>query len=587
MGANKYDFSGWVTKNGVKCSDGLTICHDAFASSDGKTVPLVWRHMHDDPFNVLGKVKLENRAEGVYGYGSFNNSEGGLQAREIVQHGDITSMSIFANKIRRNGSDVIHGDIKEVSLVINPANPAAKIDFCVLEHEDGSTEESDEAIVEFGVPVVHEDNEETKDNSKMEEGDELAHEDDDDDDEEFDVEEIFKSLTDKQKLAVAAIYDELLKEDTGDVEHSDEGDNSMKRNVFDNEGRNDQNTLTHEEQVEIIKDAKRYGSLKESFIAHEGEDPTYGITNIDYLFPDAKSVTEVPITINYPTEWVGKVMRGVKRSPFKNVKTVIADLTGDAARALGYSKGKLKKEEVLALMKRVTPPQTIYKKQKLDRDDILDIEDMDIVAWLKNEMRGKLDEEIARAILIGDGRNPVSDDKISEEHIRPIFNDADLYTIKSVVDAGENADTVDYAKEMIKQAVRARKDYRGSGNPTLFTTEEWLTEMLLLEDDIGRSLYSSANELATKMRVSDISTVTPMENLTLSITKNNVTTVYDVMGIIVNLSDYNVGADRRSQVSFFEDFDIDYNQEKYLIETRMSGALVRPYSAIVLLKVHA
>lgn len=598
MGA-KYDFSGWATKNNLRCSDGRTIRQGAFKDNDGQIVPLVWQHQHNDPTNVLGHALLQNRKEGVYAYGVFNQTDAGLHAKALVQHGDVNALSIYANKLDQRGGDVFHGDIKEVSLVLAGANPGALIDYPILEH---SGEESyEEAIIYTGEALSHSEieledevNEEPEDNKDKDEekavrkdyDEDLKHADESDET----LEDVFNTLTDKQKDAVYTIIGEALGDDD-DEDYADDdsegGDGEMKHNVFDADTQTGADVLTHDDFKTLFADAKRLGSLKEAVEAHteeggvlahavynrDGSEQKYGIADIDYLFPDAKSLNNVPELLGRDMDWVGKVMSATHHTPFSRVRSMYANITMDEARARGYMKGKLKKEEVFALLKRSTDPQTIYKKQKLDRDDIIDITDFDVVAWLKREMRMMLEEEIARAILIGDGRNPADDDHISEDHVHSVLNDADLYTLKVAVQQG--ADASKTAKNMIKASVRCRKNYRGSGNPTLFTTEDWLTEMLLLEDGMERPLYDTVEKLATALRVKSIVTVPVMEGVK---TKTN----HDVLGIIVNLADYNIGADKGGAVSMFDDFDIDYNQQKYLIETRISGALVKPFSAIVL-----
>ena len=556
----KYDFSGWATKNNLKCSDGRTILRDAFKHNDGQTVPLVWNHQHNDPLNVLGHALLENRESGVYAYCKFNETEAGKNAKMLVEHGDVTALSIYANQLKQKGGNVEHGVIREVSLVLAGANPGAFIDS-ILRHGEASDEE--------GVIYTGENIELAHAEEKKEEEKEVA------DNKERTVQDVVDSMTEEQRNVMYALIGQAL--EGSDVKHSDEnengGDDEMKHNVFENEnvqGANS-NELTHAEMQAILKDGKRYGSLRESCLQH-------GIEHIDepgYLFPEFKNLNREPEFVGRDMGWVGKVMSGVHRTPFSRIKSLQADIREEDARALGYFKGNLKKEEVFTLLKRTTDPQTVYKKQKLHRDDVLDITDFDVVAFVKKEMRMMLEEEIARAILIGDGRLPDSDDKIQDAHIRSIANEEELYCIKyDVVPAEATAEAK--AKEMIRSALRARKDYKGSGEPTLFTSESVLTEMLLLEDNNGRIIYDSVAKLATAMRVKEIVTVPVMEGAqNLDKTKN-------VLGIIVNLRDYNVGADKGGQVSMFEDFDIDYNAQKYLIETRCSGALIKPFSAIVL-----
>ena len=560
-----YDFSGWATKNDILCSDGRTIRKDAFKDNDGKTVPLVWNHSHNDPNNVLGHCVLENRDEGVYTYGTFNDTEQGKNAKSLVEHGDVTALSIWANKLKQNRGDVLHGDIKEVSLVLAGANIGACIDS-VIKHGEESEEE---AVIYSGEDIVLAHADTTTKSENKEEDKPMA------DTKEKTVKDVFDTLTEEQKNVVYALIGQALESngDDDNMEHSEsEGGNEMKHNVFDQDEMNGNDTLSHAEMETIIADGKRYGSMKESFLAHAEE---YGIKSIDYLFPEPKTLNNPPEFIKRDMGWVSKVMGTVHHTPFSRIKSMFADITEDEARAKGYIKGKLKKEEVFSLLKRTTTPTTVYKKQKMDRDDVIDITDFDVIAWLKSEMRMMLDEEIARAILIGDGRLSSSDDKINETNIRPIVSDDDLYTIKSKVTVAANATGADKAKAFIDQVIRSRKEYKGSGNPTLFTTEDMVTECLLLEDKIGHKLYKTEAELATTMRVKEIVTVEVMEGLKDKNSK-------EVAGIIVNLADYNVGADKGGSVNMFDDFDIDYNQQKYLIETRCSGALVKPYSAITL-----
>ena len=560
-----YDFSGWATKNDILCSDGRTIRKDAFKDNDGKTVPLVWNHSHNDPNNVLGHCVLENRDEGVYTYGTFNDTEQGKNAKSLVEHGDVTALSIWANKLKQNRGDVLHGDIKEVSLVLAGANIGACIDS-VIKHGEESEEE---AVIYSGEDIVLAHADTTTKSENKEEDKSMA------DKKEKTVKDVFDTLTEEQKNVVYALIGQALESNSDDdnMEHSEsEGGNEMKHNVFDQDEMNGNDTLSHAEMEAIIADGKRFGSMKESFLAHAEE---YGIKSIDYLFPEPKTLNNPPEFIKRDMGWVSKVMGTVHHTPFSRIKSMFADITEDEARAKGYIKGKLKKEEVFSLLKRTTTPTTVYKKQKMDRDDVVDITDFDVIAWLKSEMRMMLDEEIARAILIGDGRLSSSDDKINETNIRPIVSDDDLYTIKSKVTVAANATGADKAKAFIDQVIRSRKEYKGSGNPTLFTTEDMVTECLLLEDKIGHKLYKTEAELATTMRVKEIVTVEVMEGLKDKNSK-------EVAGIIVNLADYNVGADKGGSVNMFDDFDIDYNQQKYLIETRCSGALVKPYSAITL-----
>lgn len=554
----KYDFSGWATRANLKCSDGRTIMRDAFKQNDGQKVPLVWNHQHDDPNEVLGHALLENREDGVYAYCSLNDTEAGKTAKLLIQHGDISALSIYANQLKQNMSNVVHGNIREVSLVLAGANPGASIQS-VIQH--GATIE-DEAMIYTGeeLSIMHSDDPkppvEKPEKNTDENGETIG--------------DIFNTLNEKQKEVVYALIGEALENN-----NSEGGDNTMKHNVFDqSEEQNSENVLSHSEMQTIIEDGKRFGSLKESFLQHADE---YGIENIEYLFPEAKSLNTPPDFIKREMGWVQTVMSGVHHTPFSRIKSMFADITADEARARGYMKGKLKKEEVFGLLKRTTTPTTIYKKQKLDRDDVIDITDFDVVAWLKSEMRMMLEEEMARAILIGDGRLPSSDDKINEQNIRPIWKDEELYTIRGIV-KGDDSDKAALATEFIDQSVRSMTDYRGSGSPTAYMTAEMLTECLLLKDTNGKRIYSNENEVATAMRVSKIVTVPVMNNQT----RKEGSDTYTLQAIIVNLNDYNVGADKGGAINMFDDFDIDYNQQKYLIETRCSGALTKPFSAIVL-----
>ena len=557
----KFDFSGWATKANIRCSDGLTIMKDAFKHNDGKVVPLVWNHDHNDPFNVLGHAMLENRDDGVYAYCTFNeDTEQGRNAKSLVEHGDVVSLSIFANKLKKQGENVVHGEIREVSLVLAGANPGATIES-VIRHG----EESDEDAIIYmneGITLNHaEEKAEEKEDTKMAE-----------EKKDKTIAEVFDTLNEEQKTAVYAIISQVMN-DSGEEDDEEEEKPEMKHNVFDSETNNEE-TLSHDAMTTIINDGKRYGSLKESFLAHADE---YGIKTIDYLFPEATNLNPTPEFIKREMGWVSTVMNGVHHTPFSRIKSMFADITEDEARAKGYIKGKLKKEEVFSLLKRTTNPTTIYKKQKLDRDDVVDITDFDVIAWLKSEMRMMLDEEIARAILVGDGRLSSSDDKINEDCIRPIWKDADLYTIKRTMTVASAADK-DIASEFIDEVVRGMADYKGSGSPICFMTEALLTECLLLKDKNGIRIYKDVNEIATAMRVSRIITVPVMEGLT----RTSGADTFTLKAIVVNLNDYNVGADKRGSINMFDDFDIDYNQQKYLIETRCSGALTKPHSAIVL-----
>lgn len=579
--SKSYDFAGWVTRANLRCTDGRIIMNDAFKDCDGKRVPLVWAHQHNSVDDVLGHMDLENRGEGVYGYGYFNETDSGQNAKELVRNGDVTAMSIYANQLKQEGSSVRHGVIREVSLVLAGANPGAFIDS-VMMHADGTTYTSeDEAqiytgkimeVIDMANKLEHADQakekQETPAAEKPEEGNET-------------IGEIFNTLSDKQKKAVYAIVGSIMDDEDGDDEEendSEEDDADMKHNVFDTET-TPMDVISHDEMTAVITDARSRGSMKDAALAH-------GITNVGNLFPEAQTIEKTPEFYKRDTDWVSVVMNGVHRSPFSRVKSTYADITADDARARGYVKGNQKAEETIAALKRVTTPTTIYKLQKLDRDDVVDITDFDVVAWIKGEMRMMLDEEIARAILVGDGRNASSNDKINEQNIRPIWKDDEAYTIHHIAELAKDATQDDVAIAFIRDSVKSRKDYKGSGNPILFTTEDHLTNMLLLEDRVGRRLYDTVEKLATAMRVSRIITVPVMEGLTRTTTSADVGvtsgTTVQLAGIIVNLGDYNVGADRGGEVNLFDDFDINYNKQEYLIETRCSGAMIRPKGAIAL-----
>lgn len=628
---HNFDFCGWATKANLLCSDGRIIRKDAFKHCDGMTVPLVWNHQHNSPDEVLGHALLENREDGVYAYCTFNDTESGQNAKLLVQHGDVNQLSIYANKLKQQGRDVIHGAIREVSLVLAGANPGAFIESVIM-HGEFSDEEGIIYTGEFlenVEPLAHADNpkkgeanvaEETKKQTENKEGeetvadvfetlsekqknavyaiigqiieessgksekeekedkDEVKHADETDENET--VEDVFNTLSEKQKMVVYTLIGEALedKENEDDEDDDEEdvegGKNNMKHNVFEQDT-NTNEFLSHAEFDEIVTTAKRgNGSLRDAFLAH-------GITGIDaedtHLFPDAKAVDNVPGFIKRDDTWVADVMKGVHHTPFSRVKSIFADLTEADARAKGYlTKGTLKKEEFFSLLKRTTTPTTVYKKQKLDRDDVIDITDFDVIAWLKLEMRMMLEEEIARAILIGDGRSASAEDKINEQNIRPIWTDDDVYTVK--VGIAVNGDTEDKAKAFIRACVKSRKEYKGSGNPIMFMTEDMLTDCLLMEDNMGRIIYDSVDKLATALRVRKIVTVPVMENQTRVVGANT----HTLAGIYVNPADYNVGADKGGAVNMFDDFDIDYNQQKYLIETRCSGALIKPYAAVAL-----
>ena len=580
----EYDFSGWATRNNIRCSDGRTILKDAFKHNDGQTVPLVWNHDHNDPLNVLGHALLENRDEGVYAYCTFNDTDAGRNAKALVEHGDVTALSIYANQLKQQGPNVLHGAIREVSLVLAGANPGAFIDS-IIRHGEESDEEAiiytgEELVLEHACggatskkkkkemehsqnTIVNDKNlDEVKDNFTPPSGNK-----------EKTVQDVFDTLNEEQKTVVYALIGQALDDSNQNENNEKEGNGNMKHNVFDQDQKEKENVLTHADMETIISEGKRYGSLKDSFLAHTAQ---YGIDHIDYLFPDAKNVTNQPDFIKRDDSYVQKVLRGVHHTPFSRIKSTHANITADEARAKGYIKGHLKKEEVFTLLKRTTTPTTIYKKQKMDRDDIIDITDFDVVAYIKAEMRMMLDEEIARAILVGDGRSTSSDDKIPETNIRPIAKDEDLYTIKAPVAVAKDATEDAIAKAFIRTVIKTRKEYKGSGSPTLFTTEDMLTNCLLLEDNNGRIIYDSVDKLATTLRVKEIVPVEVMEGVTRTAGAKNL----PLMAILVNLNDYYVGADKGGAINMFDDFDIDYNQEKYLIETRISGALVKPYSAI-------
>ena len=638
-----YDFSGWATKNDLKCADGRIIRRNAFEVNDGDVVPLVWNHRHDTTSAILGHALLVNKKDGVFTYGYLNNTQAGREAKECLNHGDIVSLSIYANNLVQDRENVIHGAIREVSLVVAGANPGAFVES-VVRHGSPIDDDDDEGIlfVGEGLNLSHstdrkkdedeEDEEyEEEDDEEVDKEEDEGDEDSTDDDEEKKkrggknmkamahsadseskektVQEIIDTMNEEQKQAMYAMIGAAIEgqeggEDEEDLKHSEE-DDDMKYNVFDN-ANNGGAVISHSDMEQILKDAKRLGSLRDAVneniengvLSHSidtsgmvGPSPdtagqTYGFRDPDMLFPDYKSLNTPPEWIKRDTSWVNVLMGGVHHTPFSRIKSQFADITEDDARARGYMKGNLKKEEVFTLLKRTTDPQTVYKKQKMDRDDIIDITDFDVVAWIKGEMRIMLDEEIARAILIGDGRSPSSDDKIQEQHVRPIVSDVPLFNTKVAVAVSPQDPPEIRAKKFITSVIRSRKNYKGSGNPTLFTTEDWLTEMLLIEDGIGHKLYKTEAELATALRVSRIVTVEVMEGhqIDVEVKVGTSTTVVkkDLIGVIVNPADYNVGADRGGAIELFDDFDIDYNQFKYLIETRISGALTKPFSALTM-----
>ena len=597
--AKQYDFSGYATRNDLKCSDGRTIRKNAFAHNDGQTVPLVWNHQHNDPLNVLGHALLENRDDGVYTYGIFNDTESGQAAKQLVEHGDVVGLSIYANKLKQQGGDVLHGVIREVSLVLAGANPGAYIDSVIshgeeseeeaviftgenfeLHHAEEDEQEEIQETQESQEPAPEATEAEATQENKKENGDnqmeneKLQHA--DESAKEKTVQDVFDELTEEQKNVVYAIIGQAVEDAKNE---NSEGEENMKHNVFENDTvdntlihKDNGEALTHSDVEAIFSDAKRYGSLKDATLAH-------GVTGIDTLFPEDKFVGEMPAVVKRNDSWVANFMGKVHHTPFSRIKSMYANLTEEDARAKGYfKKGTLKKEQVFSMLKRNTAPTTIYKKQKLDRDDVVDITDFDIVAFIKMEMREMLNEEIARACLIGDGRPASSDDKINELNIRPIWTDEEIYTIRKDVTVAANADADTKAKAFIRAAVKARKEYKGSGSPTLYTTEDVLTDCLLMEDTTGRIIYDTVDKLATALRVKEIVTVEVMENQT----REDNGTTKTLLAIIVNPKDYNIGADKGGAVNMFDDFDIDYNQQKYLIETRCSGALVKPFSAIAL-----
>lgn len=612
----KFDFSGWATRANMLCSDGRVIRKDAFKECDGVTVPLVWNHQHNSVDEVLGHALLENRDEGVYAYCTFNDTESGQNAKLLVRHGDVDKLSIYANKLKQQGSDVVHGVIRELSLVLAGANPGAYIES-VMMHGDDAYEEGyicAGEYIENVEPLFHADDdkkgeamaEETKkettneseetvkdvfetlsekqkkavyaligmalEENKSGKDEDVKHSDNEDTDDDETVADVFDTLSEKQKTAVYAIIGSMAEEDE-EMEHSDieGGYYEMKHNVFDKETDNKMEVLSHSDMEEILDDAKRNGSLADAVLQH-------GIEQIDYLFPDAKTLNNAPDFIKRDDTWVSDVMNAVHKTPFSRIKSVHADITEADARAKGYVKGNMKFEEVISLLKRVTNPTTIYKKQKLDRDDVIDITDFDVVAWLKTEMRMMLNEEIARAILVGDGRSNSSNDKINEQNVRPIWTDDDVYTIKAEINVTKEATDDQKAKGFITACIKSRKNYKGSGNPVMYISEDMLTNCLLLEDTNGRVIYDSIDKLATALRVRKIVPVPVLENLTRVVSENT----HTLAGIYVNLTDYNIGADKGGAVNMFDDFDIDYNAMKYLIETRCSGALTKPFSAVAL-----
>lgn len=588
----KYDFSGWATKNDLKCADGKVIKRNAFAVNDGQKVPLVWNHQHGNASQVLGHALLKNKSEGVYAYCSFNNTKAGQDAKEAVRHGDVSSLSIFANNLETNGNVVHHGVIREVSLVFAGANPGAFIES-VLSHGMPMDEYEDEGIIYTGSEIAIRHAEPVSDENTNDDGEEEL-------DENASPLEIYETLTPLQKDAVAVIVGYALEGEEGEENEDDdnegeEGGEDMAHSIFEG-GIIEENAtkLTHADMETIFKNAKQTGSLRAAVTDFLGDDEilvhaatidtsgmtthvgtqNYGINDMDMLMPDYKSVNNGPPEfISRNQEWVKKVLTAVHRTPFTKVKSAFANITEDEARAKGYIKGKQKKEEVFTILKRKTDATTIYKKQKIDRDDMIDITDFDVVAWIKVEMDMMLDEEKARAILIGDGRMTDAEDKIDEACIRPVVKDVPLFNTKVYV--MEQSTMSETASLLMDEIIRARKHYKGSGSPSFFTTEDWLTEMLLIKNKNGEKMYKSEAEVATAIRAKEVVTVEPMAGQSVD--------GYELIGTLVNLADYNVGANPKSESPLFEQFDIDFNQQKYLRETRMSGALVKPFSAVTFL----
>lgn len=595
----KYDFSGWASKNDLRCSDGRVIRKNAFSVDDGKRVPLVWNHRHDNPENILGHAMLENKDEGVYAYCSFNDTPNGINVKKQVLHGDVNGLSIWANNLEQRGSDVLHGVIREVSIVLAGANPGAFIES-VIAHGEPMEDFDSEGIFYSGdseIHLSHADGEDKKDdqNKKKDDEEDKKKEDPEEKDEDGKtVKDVFDTLNEEQKKVVAFIVGQAIQDSRSDNKKEDE---EVKYNVFDTAW--SKPYLSHSDVETLFKEARRVGSMKaviedqmqdggilahalnlDGMETHKG-DQDYGFNDPDMLFPDYKSLNNPPEWISRDMGWVQRVMSGVHRTPFSRIKSQFANITEDEARARGYIKDKQKKTEVFTILKRVTGPQTVYKLQKMDRDDIIDITDFDVVSWIKAEMRVMLNEEIARAILIGDGRPTEQEDHISEEHIRPIATDVPLFNTQIAIEVDSDASSDVIASETVDGIIRGRKNYKGSGSPILFTTEEWLTEMLLIKDAIGHRLYKTEAELATALRVKEIVTVEPMENK--KVKSNEDSQEYPLIGVVVNLQDYNVGADKGGEVSLFDDFDLDFNKYEYLIESRLSGALTKPFSALTFL----
>lgn len=584
----KYDFGGYATKNDLRCSDGRVIRRDAFKDNDGQTVPLVWQHLHNDPTNVLGHAMLQNRSDGVYAFCTLNDTPAGEQARELVKHGDVTSLSIYANKLVQDGSSVLHGAIREVSLVLAGANPGAYIDNLNFAHSDGSvTEAEDEAIigVDAGIELAHADNGSTDSNNQGKKEDNMANENAPQNGGQT-IQDVIDGMTEEQKNVLYFLVGQAMEDQDTEVDvdvdeemaqsafYDDDEEDYMYHNVFEGDELSHAEELIHADFSDIITDARRVGSFKDALLMHAQE---YGIENIDVLFPDARAVNSTPNFIKRRTEWVASVLNGSSHTPFSRIKSTAANITADEARAKGYIKGKKKKDEVIKALKRTTSPTTIYKKQRLDRDDILDITDFDVVQFLRGEMRLMLDEELARAVLVGDGRTASDDDHISEDSIRPIWTDDDLYAPKVLAEASATTE------DIMDSILVAMDDYEGSGSPTLFISQSDLTSMLLLKDKIGRRLYNTKAEVAEALGVGDIVPVPIMKGLTRTVNSNT----HELFAIIVNMKDYTIGADKGGEVNTFDDFDIDYNQQKYLIETRCSGALTVPKSAVVVEKLKA
>lgn len=583
-----YDCSGWATKANVRCYDGLVIAQDAFKECSGKVVPMVYNHDHSNVDNVIGHCLLENRPGGVYCYAKFNDTDTGKTARQCVESGDLSAFSIFANGLKKVGSTVKHGFIREVSLVLAGCNPGALIDE-VVKHSADEDYEGGEAFIynEDGLSLTHgmdpegnplEDLTHSADSGDAVTDDEATQEEAkmaDEKNEGKTLEQVYNSMTDEQKECCHALVGLALKEQEGGDNDDGEEDDTVKQNVFDKD--TNATVLKHsiEEINNVVKTAKSHGTMKAAFedAGMDSDELAHSIDNIDWLFPEDHLLDTTPRIIDKPDDWVSVVMGAVHHVPFSRIKSMFADLTEEDARAKGYIKGNFKKEEVFGLLRRSTSPTTVYKKQKLDRDDVIDITSFDVVAWLKQEMRLKLNRELALAYLLGDGRLAASEDKVDENCIRPVFNDSDLFTIKVQCKTTGLATVEDKYKALIKQILRSRKEYRGSGTPTLFTTEDALTEMLLLEDGIGHPLYADEAALARKLRVKNIVTIPEMEGRKGA--KGG-----DLVCLIVNLADYTVGADKGGAVSMFDDFDIDFNAQKYLIETRCSGALTTPFSAM-------